>query len=810
MKGEQRICGLQTLADLWGKLYLFHPNIIRADKPVDWHTALEKVILPAEQPQTSGSLLVALNQTLLKSLHDPEACAFKVPDSSQVEAWWKRYNESLSDSNEFFKRRIIPRTTITPGITYLNAAHATLRGNPTDTLAARYLYNALQPQNTNDTLIIDLRVQDERYDIFAQLFVLRCFSPQFSLGSSANRMHKSWNEDIKSMQWQGQRWQVQPMQAKRRHLWGERVLTEFARKAFKSYSSPVVILVNRATLASLRYYCAMAEANTSLAMVLDTSDYPSLTPVLINAASTVYSTDSIGIMAFTDILHVRGHEYGYSAFANSGNTNINQNPQGLADLARSALQNKLQSRNTVFSLDIGGTITDTVPKQGTPVSLSREARLRGLIKVWTIIKYLYPHLKTANVNWDSALVQFIPRVEAARTTQEYYLVMQEFGALLKDSHTFTILPLNSRGITVSRPLPPKSEDMPLYFPSFSLERREDKVLIKTRSRLLPDSVLLRVGDELVSIDGQSIKSFEQEWFPRFPAATTQALWRSLHANLNMILRLKGIEQRVTLGIKRNNGTIDSVIVPLHTREQQQSLYYELTAPKPDSVLFKRLSSDICYLRVFDVPRAKETMMDSLIQVWEQSTKAMVLDLRGYPQLNYRSLLSKLIIKTASGPLYFVPMIQSQQLFSNAFFSASEDRTTVTTQAEVEPHTSIRYSKPIVALIDESLISQAEDFCFYLKNSRRCTFVGGATTGTDGTIAYIPLPGGGQFSFTGEEVRYPDNMPFQRIGIQPDITVTKTVRGFQENRDEILEQGIETLSSILTPLKQEKTRHQKRR
>ncbi len=785
---------LETLADLWGKLYLFHPNIIRADKPIDWHTALENTIPAAERAQTPDELAYALNTHLFKILNAPDAFAFKLPDSVASEEWWKKYNVSLLDSSEFVRRRTLPRTNLTPTITYIDAAHATLRGNPMDTLAARYLYNALQPQNNTDTLIIDLRIRDERYDIYAQLFALRCFTPMFAPGSSISRAHRGWNEDMTSMTWQGQRWMVNPMQTKTRALWGAKVVAEFERRKFQARNSSVIFLVNKATIAFLRDYCAMAQGNTNVAMIMDTSDNPAVHSVF--AAAERYPVNGIGVVAFTDILQAQGVMVGFHALTDSTIADTT-NTKRFTSLVRTTLVQKQQQPARAFSLDTRFFTPDTIPAQGTPPQMSRESRLRGLFKVWTVIRYLYPHLKTASVNWDSALTQFIPRVESARTSQEYYLVMQEFSALLKDSHTFEIKPINARGISVSRPLPPSAENKPFYFSSFTLQKAEGKVIVVERSPLLRDSIPLRIGDEIIGINNQSISAFETEWTPRVPASTTQSLFQTLYNKwrLNAIFRLKGADSIITFIVKRDK-KLDTVITPMLTSVQQQSLYSQEFAEPSDSALIKMLPSKICYARAFDIGRTKEKFLDSALATWEKASAGMILDLRGYPKLNYRTLLSRFLNKVAQGGVYSIPFISPRQAFSNALFSETEDRWTLTSQAEVQPHPAVQYTKPIIALISEKIISQAEDFCIFLKNAKRCTFVGTPTTGTDGTITFISLPGGGQMSFTGEEVRYPDGTPFQRIGILPDVEAHPTIAGIRAGRDEVLEKGVEVLRELL--------------
>ncbi len=780
---------LETLADLWGKLYLFHPNIIRADKPIDWHTALENAIPAAERAQTPDELAYALNTHLFKILNAPDAFAFKLPDSVVAEEWWKRYNFSLLDSSEFVRRRVLPRSNLTPTITYIDAAHATLRGNPMDTLAARYLYNALQPKNNTDTLIIDLRIRDERYDIYAQLFALRCFAPMFALGSSISRAHRGWNEDMASMTWQGQRWMVNPMQTKTRALWGAKVVSEFERRKFQARNSSVIFLVNKATITFLRDYCAMAQGNANVAMIMDTSDNPAVHPLFAAAAAERYPADGIGVVAFTDILQAQGVMVGFHALTDSTIADTT-NTKRFANLVRTTLVQKQQQPAHAFSLDTRFFTPDTIPAQGTPQQISRESRLRGLFKVWTVIRYLYPHLKTASVNWDSALTQFIPRVESARTSQEYYLVMQEFSALLKDSHTQQLINVNYQDTTT------------LLFP-FNLKKVGSSVIVgrPNQGRWLPDSIVT-TGSEIVGINGQTIGEFEALWRKRIPASTEQAFLRDLYFVMDGVLNSSG-RSDIELSVKTATG-IKTVQIPMLTFKQfmaqrrkpdvaeQAKKLYGIERP-----LAEILPQEIGYIRLFSVPFAKEKFLDSILRSWENSSRGIILDLRGYPQLNYRVLVSKFLQHPTQGAVYSIPFITPRQSFSNSLFSGLEDKKMLTDQVQIEPHTDIHYTKPIVALISEDLQSQAEDFCIFLKNAKRCTFVGTPTTGANGTIAHIFVPGGKKISFTGEEVRYPDGTPFQRIGILPDVEAHPTIAGIRAGRDEVLEKGVEVLKALIT-------------
>ena len=70
-----RIERLETLADVWGKLWLFHPNIVTSD--VDWESILVRTIPEVERAQTIDQLLDVLNRSLFAPLGDPTLVAQK-------------------------------------------------------------------------------------------------------------------------------------------------------------------------------------------------------------------------------------------------------------------------------------------------------------------------------------------------------------------------------------------------------------------------------------------------------------------------------------------------------------------------------------------------------------------------------------------------------------------------------------------------------------------------------------------------------------------------------------------------------------
>jgi len=66
---------------------------------------------------------------------------------------------------------------------------------------------------------------------------------------------------------------------------------------------------------------------------------------------------------------------------------------------------------------------------------ARIARLIGLGKVWGTVKYFHPYLAYREIDWDKALVEAIPRVNAAKTPQEYQAAVSSMLAVLGDKNT---------------------------------------------------------------------------------------------------------------------------------------------------------------------------------------------------------------------------------------------------------------------------------------------------------------------------------------------------------------------------------------
>src|SRR4026207_190104 len=103
--------------------------------------------------------------------------------------------------------------------------------------------------------------------------------------------------------------------------------------------------------------------------------------------------------------------------------------------------------------------------QAQPAEDVRIARLAGLAKVWGTVKYFHPYLAYRDVDWDKALIETIPKVNAAKTPQDYQAAVNQMLAVLNDKSTRAEIETKT------------NPDGPAPFDAAKLVRLENGVLI---------------------------------------------------------------------------------------------------------------------------------------------------------------------------------------------------------------------------------------------------------------------------------------------------------------------------------------------
>src|SRR6476620_11606973 len=80
-------------------------------------------------------------------------------------------------------------------------------------------------------------------------------------------------------------------------------------------------------------------------------------------------------------------------------------------------------------------ISGSVARADDALDAERTDRLVRLCKVWGTVRYLHPYMAHKYIDWDAALVETLPKVEAAKDDGEYRAAVQAMLAKLGDPAT---------------------------------------------------------------------------------------------------------------------------------------------------------------------------------------------------------------------------------------------------------------------------------------------------------------------------------------------------------------------------------------
>jgi len=95
---------------------------------------------------------------------------------------------------------------------------------------------------------------------------------------------------------------------------------------------------------------------------------------------------------------------------------------------------------------------------GSSVEDARVARLAGLGKVWGAVKFFHPYLAYRDIDWDKALIDALPKVNSAKTPQEYEAAVNQMLAVLNDKTTRATIEVETKPeTTTSEPAAPDAK-----------------------------------------------------------------------------------------------------------------------------------------------------------------------------------------------------------------------------------------------------------------------------------------------------------------------------------------------------------------
>lgn len=420
-----------------------------------------------------------------------------------------------------------------------------------------------------------------------------------------------------------------------------------------------------------------------------------------------------------------------------------------------------------------------------------EMNLLALAKAWNAIEYLFPYKYKIDKSWQQALLDLIPVFSAVNSRTGYERAVLQLETAIDDSHASGFL-----GQMKNKPEIFKLS----YYPPFAYQVYQDKALVKA---FLNDSLAgkseLKKGDLIVEINGIKMSNWIKQRSALLPASNQAIKHRLLSTNLDGTAYLFGDLERVfKVKVLRDKRYVNLTVEMLDRANSQHidmiNAYFQKQIMEEKKIQgYEDLENEVGLIRAgyfFEKSLPAEKDEAEFLKKLNNK-KTLIFDMREYPQ--------------APGLFYYyIPMAMGTPTFKFArYYGADiqnpgsfflEKGVEIYLSKDIAPTLPL-YKGKIVILTNEYTRSMGEWFTMMLRQlTPNTTVIGSQTSGADGDLKHLNLPGGYDFLFTGNGIFYPNGKETQRIGILPDVQYKPTIQDILSAQDTQLIQALKYIEN----------------
>ena len=413
---------------------------------------------------------------------------------------------------------------------------------------------------------------------------------------------------------------------------------------------------------------------------------------------------------------------------------------------------------------------------GTP-----EQKVLGLATIWAEAKYAFPSFEhVPDLDWDRSFQDFVPRVLAAESRDEYYRTLMEFAGLLEDGHTSVLPPWGY--------LRPDFDNPPLEVEIV------DGAFLVARAAKTPELEArgIRPGLEILRVDGTEVRDHFERTVNRYHPRG------SAHANdaLNVVYLLRGPrDSEVALRVRDETGKERDVALTRNSVPPDGSPFLPrvlLWMLDESPMEAKPMPGGIEYVRIahFQNEALAEEFLDRVDGMESRNVSGLLIDLRftlGGRGDVAEAMIGALIDRPARSPLWKYPR------YVAAESNWGRPPEWGTASKTIPPRDGKRFVGPIVILTAGTASSTAEDFAISLRDAGRALLVGDRTAGSAGNPISRALPGGGRFEMATFRAFLPDGGEYVGIGLRPDVEARPTKEDIRSGSDPVLRKGLDVLA-----------------
>ena len=377
-----------------------------------------------------------------------------------------------------------------------------------------------------------------------------------------------------------------------------------------------------------------------------------------------------------------------------------------------------------------------------------------LFRLWNVIEYYAPYRAVTLHPWNEVLSTYIPLMGVETDGRRFARLYMRLIRELNDGHAYAPVEM----LFGQRMLPV----WPL--------QAEGRLFVGYSG----DSALER-GDEVLAIDGEPI-SERLELLREYAS-------RSNEASLRKALRFYGLRTRRDTAevVRCRAGACDTLRVATVPYGSVSPLYDPAQLVQPP---FRLLADSVGYIYAGTFTR------EHLAQVGQTlpRTRALIIDLRTYP-MNMDFTLTALIGQSLrTEPVVAWQMVHPTLALPGLFYR--QEQWLYEGFEEGAERCTQPYKGRVILLVNETTQSNPEFQAMAFQSCPQTLTIGSPTSGADGDIVSLPLPGGLMTYFSGIGIFYPDGTPTQTVGVRLDVEVDDTVESLQAGRDLVLEKALE--------------------
>jgi C-terminal processing protease CtpA/Prc len=410
-------------------------------------------------------------------------------------------------------------------------------------------------------------------------------------------------------------------------------------------------------------------------------------------------------------------------------------------------------------------------------ALSEDEKTAGLSKLWAEVKFNFANFDLVpDLRWDALYIETLPRVRQAKTTAEYYKILQEMIARLHDGHTNVYPPDETDDETNGRPLL-----MTRWIGGKAV------VTDLLGDDLVPEGV--RIGQEVTAVDGVPVVEYaRQRVEPLLSVSTPQD--RQARAFGSRLLAGR-VGEPVAVTLRDTDGRESVHRLPRLTYEERLARIKDRPPVAP--LELKMLPHNIAWIKLnsFETDEAAQRFEAIFPEI--SKADALILDVRenggGNSDVGFRilgHLTDRRHVVSRWRTRNYRPAFRAWGRMEDLSYGGEE---------ALDPVPGIQtYTKPVIVLLGPRTFSAAEDFAVAFDVMDRGRMIGEPTGGSTGQPLFFNLPGGGKARVCTKRDSYPDGRDFVGVGVQPDRRVALTLEDFRAGRDPVLDAALKELGA----------------